>query len=84
VVGAGHILLTLAEREVVAAVGGELLIANVAVAAMRDGVAPGVVARLFVERAGPLVVCVHRKTVLHCLGKSHLQGVEFGVLVVAR
>src|SRR5215472_4975963 len=80
---AGSVLLALAEWQVVAAVGNELLVADIAVAEVSHDVAPGPIAGAHSERAGPLIIGGGRKTLPHALRKRHLQGVELGVHVVA-
>src|SRR6185437_294510 len=76
-------LLALAERQIVASIRGQRLLAYVAVAHVANVVIPGPVAILIAERAGPLIVRIEGKTPGEGLGQGYLQSIEFGILIVA-
>ncbi len=80
---AGSKLLTLAERQIIAAVCRQLLGTDVAVAHVRIHMAPGPIAGLVVERGCPLIVGSHSQAFVVRLSQGHLHSVEFSVLIVA-
>ena len=82
-VDSGSKLPAFAEGQVIAAIRGDLLGANVGVALVGERVAPGVITGSLIKSTGPLVVGRDGQAVADLLGKRDLHGVEFSVLIGA-